>query len=101
MLTVMAAALGAPAASFAHEGHDHKLLGVLTKVGAQQIEVRDKDGKLSTILVKAETRIVRGTTKLTLADLKVDQRVVVNIGAAKEPLTAKDIQVGLAAATAK
>ena len=42
---------------------------------------------------------VRGKTVLMATDLKVGDRVVVNIGAGKAPLTAKAIQVGAAPTT--
>lgn len=84
----------------AHEGHDHKLLGTITEVSAESIVVKaTKDGALSTIALKATTKITRGKTKLAPADLKVGDRVVVNIGAGKPPLVAKAVQVGPAATT--
>ena len=96
-VTVVAASF-TPA--FAHEGHDHKLLGTLTEVTAERIVVRaTKDGAVSTIALAATTKITRGKKTLTAADLKVGDRVVVNIGAGKAPLTAKAIQVGDAPTT--
>ena len=99
---VLALTLAAPALTpaFAHEGHDHKLLGTVTEVAADRLVVRaTKDGAISSIAIVATTKITRGKTKLGVADLKVGDRVVVNIGSGKAPLTAKAVQVGAAPTT--
>ncbi len=88
------------APAFAHEGHDHKLLGTLTEVTADHVVVRaTKDGAVSTVALAATTKITRGKKTLAVADLKVGDRVVVNIGNGKAPLSAKAIQVGAAPTT--
>ena len=95
-LSFLAAAL--PVA--AHEGHDHKLLGTLTDVAADRIVVKAiKDGALSTVALAATTKITRDKKVLAASDLKVGDRVVVNIGNGKAPLSAKAIQVGAAPTT--
>lgn len=97
--TLLFAALPA-ARLLAHEGHDHKLLGTITEVTATGLVVKaTKDGALSTIAIAAATKITRGKTKIGVGDLKVGDRVVVNIGSGKPPLTAKTIQVGAAPTT--
>jgi hypothetical protein len=84
----------------AHEGHDHKLLGTLAEVAADKVVVKAvKDGKLSTVALNATTKITRARKAIAVADLKVGDRVVVNIGAGKAPLTAKAIEVGPAPTT--
>jgi hypothetical protein len=95
------AASAAPlSAALAHEGHDHKLLGTITEVSAESIVVKaTKDGALSTIAIKAATKITRGKAKLSAADLKIGDRVVVNIGNGKAPLVAKAVQIGAAPTT--
>jgi hypothetical protein len=88
------------APAFAHEGHDHKLLGTVSEVAADKIVVRaTKDGALSTVALTRTTKITRGKTPLLPTDLKVGDRVVVNIGNGKAPLSAKAIQVGAAPTT--
>ena len=86
--------------AYAHEGHDHKLLGTVSEVAADRIVVRaTKDGALSTVALTRTTKITRGKATLLPADLKVGDRVVVNIGNGKAPLSAKAIQVGAAPTT--
>ncbi len=98
VLTLPLVAAALPAA--AHEGHDHKLLGTITEVTADKIVVKaSKDGALSTVALAAKTKITRGKTAVSAADLKVGDRVVVNIGNGKAPLSAKAIQVGPAPTT--
>ena len=84
----------------AHEGHDHKLLGTVTEVAADHLVVKAaKDGALSTVALASATKITRGKTRLTAADIKVGDRVVVNIGSGKAPLTAKAIDLGVTPTT--
>ncbi len=86
--------------AFAHEGHDHKLLGTVTEITAARLVVRaTKDGAVSTIAIVATTKITRGKAKIAATDLRVGDRVVVNLGSGKAPLTAKAVQAGPAPAT--
>jgi hypothetical protein len=86
--------------ALAHEGHDHKLLGTVTEVTATNLTVRAvKDGAISVIAFAPTTKVTRGRTKLAVADIKVGDRVVVNIGSGKAPLTAKAVELGGAPTT--
>ena len=79
----------------AHEGHDHKVLGTVTEVTADHLIVRaTKDGAMSTVAFAAATRVTRGKMRLAVTDIKVGDRVVVNIGSGKAPLTAKAVELG-------
>ena len=90
-----------PAASvFAHEGHDHKLLGTVTEITPQRLVVRaTKDGAVSSILLVSTTKITRGQSKIAATGRRVGDPVVVKIGSGKAPLTAKAVQAGPAPAT--
>lgn len=99
-VTTLAFAALPAARLFAHDGHDHKLLGTVTEVSAEKLVVKaTKDGAVSTITLSAATKITRGKKALAVTDLKVGDRVVVNIGNGKAPLTAKAVQVGAATTT--
>lgn len=53
----LAVAASSVAPAFAHEGHDHKLVGTLTEVSATRIVVKAvADGALSTVALKATTK---------------------------------------------
>ena len=99
-VTTLALAALPAARLLAHDGHDHKLLGTVSEVSAERLVVKaTKDGALSTIALATTTKITRGKKALTVSDLKVGDRVVVNIGNGKAPLTAKAVQVGAATTT--
>jgi hypothetical protein len=79
----------------AHEGHDHKVLGTVTEITATNLTVRAvKDGAISVVAFAPTTKVTRGREKLATSDIKVGDRVVVNIGAGKAPLTAKAVELG-------
>jgi hypothetical protein len=91
-------ALGA--GTFAHEGHAHTVMGTVSAVvGATQLVVKTTDGKDVTVVVNDKTTVRRGTAKMTLKDVAVGQRVVVNVGEGKTPLVARDIKMGVEPST--
>jgi hypothetical protein len=100
LLTTLALAGVSFVPALAHEGHDHKVLGTVTEITAAHVSVRaTKDGVVSVIAFAPTTKVTRGKTKLTATDIKIGDRVVVNIGAGKAPLTAKAVELGVAPAT--
>ncbi len=100
LLTALALVVVSFGPAVAHEGHDHKLLGTVTEITATNVTVRAvKDGALSVIAFAPTTKVTRGRTKLAIGDIKVGDRVVVNIGSGKAPLTAKAVELGGAPTT--
>ena len=97
----LAAALAVPAYARAHEGHAHKVMGTVTTRHENHLEVRTKDGKTVTITLTEKTSIVRGKQKLDLSALKEGERVVVDVGNGKAPMTAREVKLGAAADAAK
>jgi hypothetical protein len=87
--------LGAGAV-WAHDGHTHTVMGTVTSIQPQRLEVKTNDGKTVTIVLNDKTTFVRGAEKLTPADLAAGQRVVVDVGNGKEPLTARGVKLGAA-----
>ena len=50
-----------PAArALAHEGHEHKLMGIVSTVTENHLEVKATDGKPSLVTMNEKTRVVRG-----------------------------------------
>lgn len=93
-------AIALPRVTNAHEGHDHLLMGTLTMVAADHVMVKVTDPKtkqdsVKTVAITPTTKVLRGMpgTPAKAADLTTGIRVVVNIGAAKEPLSAKEIHI--------
>lgn len=92
LVFVLLAAAAAPLTLFAHEGHDHKVLGTIVSVDAKRVVVKPTEGPDTSIVIAAATTFHKAKEIGKAADLKAGVRVVVNVGAGKEPLTAKDIQ---------
>lgn len=94
------AAVAFPAVAWAHDGHDHgthKMMGTVTAVHADKNHVEMKDGKEGKALdfyVDTKTKILKGTTTLTLQDLKPGTRIVVSGKAEGERMLATEVKVG-------
>ena len=95
----LAALLALPAYTRAHEGHAHKVMGTITQLHENHLEVRTKDGKTVTITLNEKTSILRGKQKAELDALKPGERVVVDVGSGKTPLTAREVKLGAGTAT--
>jgi 4-hydroxy-3-methylbut-2-enyl diphosphate reductase IspH len=62
----------------AHEGHTHKVMGTVATRHENHLEVKATDGKTSTITLNEKTKILRGTTKVKIEDIKDGERIVVS-----------------------
>ena len=90
----------------AHEGHAHKVLGTVTTIHEHHLEVKDKDGKISTHQLDAKTKIRRGKGVAKLADIKLGDRIVVTTLESKDKAgkvvkTVTQVDLSIAAATTK
>ena len=101
MLVALVLAVLAPAATFAHPGHEHKLMGTITAIDGNKVSMKTTEGKDATFTVTPITSFKSGKGKGAQADLKVGLRIVVNAGDGAEPLKAKEVQYTLPATTAK
>ena len=93
-------ALGCSSQLFAHEGHDHKVMGTVTMAMADHLVLKGTDGKDVTIQVTKDTKI-KARQAMKAEDIKVGTRVVVTAVTEKDKTTAKEIQIGVSAAAAK
>ena len=106
-LIMSAALLVVPAFALAHEGHTHKLMGVVSTIHENHLEVKDLKGKTSTFTLDGKTKVKRGTAILKIADIKSGDRVVVLSRETKDKATGKvtvnvlEVQLGAAATTTK
>lgn len=62
---------------FAHEGHQHKVMGAVVAIDDTHIKVNAKDGARVSIQLQLDTEFQKGDQPATLADVKVGQKVVV------------------------
>ena len=80
---VLVAALSIPVYVRAHEGHAHKVMGIISVHDANHLKVKATDGKTVTITINEKTKVLRGKTKATADDIKPGERVVVTATEAK------------------
>ena len=97
VLAVMVFGTSAGGRLYAHEGHEHKVMGIVTMAGADHVMLKDKDGKDVMIKVTADTK-VKAQPSIKVQDIKAGTRVVVTAIEKDKTLTAKSIQVGVAPA---
>lgn len=83
-LALGALLLAAITPAIAHEGHDHKVMGVVTTIHENHLELKDTKGKVTSHTIGATTKITRGKVKLAAADIKVGDRVVVTTRETKD-----------------
>jgi hypothetical protein len=81
----------------AHEGHTHKVMGTVSAINGQHIDVKTSDGKTVTVMTDAKTTVTRGKEKLTASAVKVGDRISVDAMQEKDMMMAQAIK--LAAAT--
>jgi hypothetical protein len=77
-------ALAVPAASWAHGGHTHKVLGTISNVQGTHVEIRTTDGKVVMVMLGQKTAITRGKASLDATALKAGERASVDY--TQEPL---------------
>jgi hypothetical protein len=99
LMMVLVWASLAPGVLAAHEGHPHKLMGVLSAVRGSELDVKSTDGKTSTVTLRSDAKIRRDATPLKPSDLKTGDRVVVTFVEKKGPngktiSEASEIRVG-------
>jgi uncharacterized surface anchored protein len=77
-ITLLSSVLLFAMASFAHNGNEH-VMGTVTAISANSITVQsaDKDAKTSTVSVVPSTMFMKSGAHVSLKDLKVGDRVVV------------------------
>ena len=76
--------------AFAHGDGAH-IMGTVTDLDAQHVEVKTKKGKTMSVSVNDKTTYYKGKAAATSADLKVGDRVVVHTTGKEDPLTASEI----------
>jgi len=81
--------------ALAHPGHDHKVLGTVVSVTAEQLVVKDRQGKDVTITLNADTKVLKDKKPVRLLDeVKPGMRVVVTAATEKNVTLGKLIDLG-------
>jgi hypothetical protein len=84
---------------FAHEGHDHKILGTVTMAAPDHLMLEDREGKKVTVRVTNDTKV---KPPMKVEDIDAGTRVVVTATQQKDKsFRAKTIEIGAAPAAPK
>jgi hypothetical protein len=95
---VLALLLASGAPAFAHGNNAH-VRGVVTQVSAQSITVQLADKTTKTLAVNAKTTFERAGKAAAMTDVKVGDRVVIDVP--KNSSDALEVQIGAAKAATK
>lgn len=93
-------ALAVPVVSWAHGGHTHKVMGTVSSVQGNQVEIKGTDGKVVVVTLGPRTAITRGRTRLDPTALKTGERVSIDYTQDKSVNTATAVKLGTAPAAA-
>ena len=81
--------------SYAHEGHNHRILGTVTTAASDRVVLKDRDGKEVTVKVTKDTK-VKAKPAVRVEDLEAGTRVVITASQEKDKsFTARSIEVGV------
>jgi hypothetical protein len=73
---------------------NHKILGTASRVAAEQLIVKDREGKEHTITLVKTTKVTRNKKPIKVSDIPAGARIVVTV-VSDEDFTAKTIEVGI------
>lgn len=78
----------------AHEGHEHKAMGIVKAIDATHVEIETTDGKKVSALLTKETKFLNEKTAVAASDLKVGDRAVVMYVQEKAKNVARQVLLG-------
>jgi len=86
-------ALLSSAPAFAHGGKTH-VMGTVAALNADHVVVKNRDAQSSSIRVTKDTTYQKGEESATATDLKIGERVVVEVTGKEGDFTATEIRLG-------
>jgi len=89
-------ALALPGGLAGHEGHEHKVMGVVTAANATHVEIETKEGDKVSIALGKDTKFLRGKAPAVATDLKVGERVMVSYVEEQQKKMARRVLLGTA-----
>jgi len=95
LILIITTVLVAGTSLVAHEGNDH-VRGTVTAVSAQAITVQTTEKATTVLAFTSKTTFVKGGKPARLTDLKIGDRVVVDVP--KGTKKAEEVQIGTAVA---
>lgn len=83
----------AAAGGLAHEGKTH-IMGTITTVDAERLVIKNGEGKIVSIRLTKDTTVHKGDVLTAVGNLKVGDRVVVDVVGQDSDLAATEIRTG-------
>ena len=77
----------------AHEGDDHTVMGTVTAVDANHIEVKTQEGKVVSARLDEKTTYFKGKTPAKIDDVKVGLRAVLKLTGEGKKLRARLVRL--------
>lgn len=95
VLSTVVAFMAGLVSLYSHEGHAGKVMGIISGFdpNTSALEVAASDGEVVRTVLNRRTRILRGGSAGTTADLRVGSRVVVSFEGEGKEKTATEVQV--------
>jgi hypothetical protein len=90
-LLLIAILLISNAAVLAHGGKTH-VLGTVTALDLNHVEVKTKEGQTGSILLSKDTKYYKADAAAVLSDLKLGDRVVIDLTGKGAKMTASEIR---------
>lgn len=93
-LLSLSSAMFASSAVLLHAHDEYRVVGVVTKMTATSVEVKNKEGKDYSIQVNKQTAVTRNDQAVATSELKAGLTVVVDaLGDSESDLTAVSIRI--------
>ena len=96
LIATLALTIAIAGTAFAHEGHEHKVMGTVTMAAPDHVMVKDKAGKEVTIAITKDTKVLRDNKDAKVEDIQTGMRIVVTAVTekGKTAATARKIELG-------
>jgi hypothetical protein len=97
------AVLALPVGLFAHEGHQHTVMGTVVQVHAAEVahvELKTTDGQTVVLTCDGQTKFLKGKAVASLKDVTAGARIVAKVTTEGKTTKAAEIQIGAGGAAA-
>jgi hypothetical protein len=97
----LAAVLSIPAPGWSHEGHAHKVMGTVSALQGNRVELKTPEGKTVTVVLSEKTKYARGRQRLDASAVKVGERIVAEVASEKDMIASTVTLAAAAPVTAR
>lgn len=96
-MLMMLALLTIPVRSWAQRTQGRRIVGDVVVVRPNRLHVKSIGDRAYTITLNQATKIRRGEESVTVDDIRVGERVVIDVGDGREPLMAREVLLAASA----